>query len=195
MKLLALRCPQCGQNLAPQDNEAVVTMCGHCYTAVTLHQTGLQTIDVTYAAPSTDRVDGWLPVWVFNGRVNLQKREAQSGDKGASKDAAQLWQKVQRLYAPAWNLPAGHARSLGSQMVQAQPLFQPIPHPDDALLMEVVIAPEDGLKLLDFIVLTIEAERKDWLRDLKFNIEATTPNLWAVPGQKKGEGWVLVARV
>ncbi|NJN55912.1 MAG: hypothetical protein HC804_14900 [Anaerolineae bacterium] len=195
MKLLALRCPQCGQKLEPKQNDVVVVVCAHCFTAVTLHQTGLQPIDVHYAAPAQERVDGWLPFWLFHGRVHMQQRESQGGSKGADKDAAKLWQQVQRLYAPAWNQPAPQAREIGSHLVQSQPLFQAIPHPDGALLSETVLTPEDGLKLLDFIVLTIEAERKDMLRDLKFNIEAGTPALWAIPAQKKGDGWQLVARV
>lgn len=195
MKLLALRCPQCGQNLEPQSNEVVVVACAACHTAVTLHQSGLQPIDIYYAAPANDQVAAWLPFWVFHGRVHLERRESQGGSRGADKEAAQLWQRVQRLYAPAWELPAVRARALGSQLVQAQPLFQAIPRPADALLTEATIAPEDGLKLLDFIVLSIEAERKDWLRDLKFNIETGPPALWAIPGRQQGEGWQLVARV
>ena len=198
MKLLALRCPQCGQRLEPQHNEAVVMVCSQCFTAVTMHQTGLQPIDVHYAAPSNDQVDGWLPFWLFHGRVNIQRRESQGSSKGADKEAAQLWQRVQRLYAPAWSQPAAQARDLGRNLLQAQPLFQTIPRPDEALLTEAVIAPEDSLKLLDFIILTIEAERKDMLRDLKFQIEAGVPALWAIPAQKKGDGpgaWQLAARV
>jgi hypothetical protein len=194
MKLLALRCPQCGQKLEPQSNEVVVVACGHCHTAVTLHQSGLQPIDIYYAAPANEQVDSWLPFWVFHGRVNLQRRESQGGSKGADKEAAELWQRVQRLYTPAWSIPAQRARALGSQLVQAQPIFQAIPRPAEARLTEAIITPEDGLKLLDFIVLTIEAERKDWLRDLQFKIDAGPPALWAIPAQKKGDGWQLTAR-
>jgi hypothetical protein len=194
MKLLPLRCPQCSQKLEPQSNEVVVVACGQCYTAVTLHQSGVQPIEIHYAAPSIERVDSWLPFWLFHGRVHLHRRESQGGSKGADKDAAELWQRVQRLYTPAWNIPAPRARALGSQLVQAQPIFQAIPRPADARLTEATITPEDGLKLLDFVVLTIEAERKDWLRDLQFKIEAGPPALWAIPAQKKGDGWQLAAR-
>ncbi len=195
MKLLPLRCPQCNQKLEPHHNDVVVVVCTQCFTAVTLHQTGLQPIDVHYAAPSNERVDSWLPVWLFHGRVILHQRQSQGSSKGADKDAAELWQRAQRLYAPAWQQPARQARELGSKLVQAQPLFQAIPRPDGALLAETIITPEDGLKLLDFIVLTIEAERKDMLRDIKFNIEAGPPALWAIPAQKKGDSWQLAARV
>ncbi len=194
MKLLALRCPQCGQKLEPQQADVVAIACAHCFTAVAVHQNGLQPLDVYYAAPAQEHVERWLPFWVFHGRVHIQRRDSQGGSKGADKEAAQLWQQVQRLYAPAWHLPVAQARELGSRLVQAQPLFQAIPRPDAALISETVILPEDGLKLLDFIVLTIEAERKDWLRDLKFTIEAGPPALWAIPGRQQGAGWQLTAR-
>jgi hypothetical protein len=194
MKLLALHCPQCGQRLEPKHNEVVVTGCPHCYTAVHIQQTGLQEINVTYTAPATDQIDAWLPFWVFDGRVNIEKRESQGRSKGADEDAARLWGSPRRLYAPAWNVRAGQAREFGSRLVQKQPAFQTIERLQDALLTEAIITHEDALKLLDFIVLTIEARRKDYLRNILFQIEAGKPQLWAIPAQDKGGDWQLVAK-
>ncbi len=193
MQLLALRCPNCTQKLEPQSNEAVVTSCPQCATAVTLHQTGLQPTDITYAAPAAAEVDAWLPFWVYHGRVHIQRRESQGSSKGADKDAAQLWARVQQLYVPAWEIPVPQAREMGSQLVQKQPTFQTIERPDTAHIVEAIITPEDGHKMLDFIVLTIEARRKDMLRNLKFEVKTTASELWAIPGQQKGNNWRLVA--
>lgn len=194
MKLIALRCPQCQEKLAPRSNEAVVLFCGSCHTAVSLSQQGLTKLNVQYVAPNSQTVDEWLPFWVFHGRVNIQKRETQSGNKQAQAQSQQLWQQVQRLYAPAWELPTSQARELGSQLVQSQPAFQFASQAPQANIVEATIAPEDALKLLDFIVMSIEAERQDWLRDLKFAIETDKHELWAMPARKKGNGWEFIGR-
>lgn len=194
MKLIALRCPQCGQNLEPKHNEVVVTGCKQCHTAVQISQNGLRIIAVSYAAPAADRVDAWLPFWLFDGRVNMQRRQSQGRSKGADKDAAHLWGAPRRLYAPAWNTRASQARQIGSRLVQQQIQFQPIEQPPDALITEAIITPEDALKLLDFIVLTIEANRKDDLKEISYQIEAGQPQLWAVPAQGKDGQWSLIAK-
>ena len=77
MQLIALKCPTCGQNLKPQSNETVVVSCGNCKTAVSLHQSSIKAIDVQYAAPSSNKVEAWLPLWVYNGKVNIKRRESQ----------------------------------------------------------------------------------------------------------------------
>lgn len=195
MKLIALRCPQCRQNLNPTHNEVVVTVCDNCHTAVHISQNGLQELEVNYAAPASDQVTAWLPFWVFDGRVNLQQRESQGRSKGADKDAAQMWGAPRRLYAPAWNTQAGQARQIGSTLIQKQPAFQRIERPPAALLTEGIITPEDALKLLDFIILTIEANRKDDLKDIRYKIEAGTPQLWAIPMASSANSWKLAARL
>ncbi|MCP4359794.1 MAG: hypothetical protein GY796_17440 [Chloroflexi bacterium] len=192
MKLLALKCPQCGQRLEPHHNEAVVVGCTNCHTAVRLTQTNLTEIPVHYATPAKEKVDAWLPFWVFDGRVHIQERQVQGSSKGADKDAAKMWGQPRRLYAPAWNIRAGEARSMGGFLTRKQPDLQAVPRPENALVQEAIITPEDGLKVLDYIVLSMEARRKDMLRDLRFKIEVGQPELWAIPAQKKGKSWELV---
>lgn len=189
MQLVALKCPTCGQNLKPLSNEAVVVSCGNCKTAVSLHQSGIKAIDVKYAPPSSDKVETWLPLWVYTGKVNIKRRESQGSSKGADKDAAKLWGNAQRLYVPAWQEPVRQAREIGSRFVVRQLVFEAIEPTDAMVMQEATVSPEDGLKLLDFIVLSLEASRKDWLEDLKFEIQTMGHELWAIPARKKGSSW------
>lgn len=189
MQLIALKCPTCGQNLKPLSNEAVVVSCGECGTAVSLHQSSIKAIDVQYAAPSSNKVEAWLPLWVYTGKVNIKRRESQGSSKGADKDAAKLWDAAQRLYVPAWQEPVQQARAIGSQFVVRQPTFETIEPTDGIIMTEAIVTPEDGLKLLDFIVLSLEADRKDWLEDLQFDIKTTGHELWVIPARRKGSSW------
>lgn len=192
MKLLALRCPTCGQKLEPLHNETVVTSCQQCATAVSLQGNILQAVEVTYAAPTGDKVDAWLPFWVFHGRVNLQQRRSQGRSQGQDRAAQALWQRVKDFYVPAWEASANEARFLGGGLLEAQPDIQTISRPSEAVLNEVIFNPDDARHILDFIVISIEAKRKDMLADLQFDIELSQqPQLWAVPAQKKGSRWHL----
>ncbi|WP_420640945.1 hypothetical protein [Candidatus Leptofilum sp.] len=191
MKLLALRCPSCAQALKPQNPEVVVLGCGNCSTAVSLSDTGLDTIALQFAAPAVETFDAWLPLWVFNGRVNITNRQTQGRNKEAQQHSEQLWGYPRRLYVPAWELPTETASQLGGDLVQHQPTFQRTSQPDTFSLVEAVITPDDALKLLEFVVLNVEAARKDWLKELQFSIEAAKPQLWAIPALQAGSGWQM----
>lgn len=190
MKLLALRCPTCAQPLKPQNREVVVLRCD-CGTAVSLQDTGLDTIAVQFAASAVEKFDAWLPLWLFNGRVNIITRQTQGRNKQAEQDAQQLWGYPRRLYVPAWDMPTETASQLGGDLAQRQPLFERTSHPDNFPFIEAVVTPEDALKLLEFVVFNVEAGRKDWLKELHFTIEAGSPQLWAIPAQRAGSEWHL----
>ena len=194
MKLLALRCPTCVQALTPQNPEVVVLRCGNCETAVSISDTGLDITPIQFAAPATEpeQIDAWVPLWIFNGRVNITSRQTQGRNSQAEQDAQQLWGYSRRLYVPAWDLPTEEVCQLGGDLVQRQPAFPTIDSPPaKATLIEAVITPEDALKLLEFVVFNVEAARKDWLKELRFTIEAAEPQLWAIPAWKQGNGWRL----
>lgn len=189
MKLLALRCPECAQPLKPQNQEVIVLRCG-CGTAVSFQYSGLATFPLQFAASAVEKFDAWLPLWIFNGRVHITSRQTQGRNKQAEQDAEQLWNYPRRLYVPAWELPTEAASQLGGDLVQRQPTFERVSQPDTTHpFIEAVVTQEDALKLMEFVVLNVEAARQDWLKDLQFHIEATTPQLWAIPAQKDGSGW------
>ena len=193
MKLLALRCPTCSQSLKPQNQEVVVLRCVNCDTAVSIQDTGLETILINFATPAIEpeKIDAWVPLWIFEGRVNITSRQTQGRNSQAQQDSQQLWGYPRRLYVPAWELSTENACELGGEMVQRQPAFQNGAPPTQTPLVEAVVTPDDALKLLEFVVFNVEAARKDWLKDLRFTIETTEPQLWAIPAQKAGSGWRL----
>lgn len=191
MKLLALRCPQCAQPLAPGHDDVIVLGCANCFTVVQINTGGLHVTEVQYAAPAQEKFDAWLPLWIFNGRVHFRSRQTQERDRRSEQDAQQLWGTPRRLYVPAWQLSLHDACALGGRLVQRQPTYQAIPRPEKALLTEATVTPADALKLLEFVVLSVEAKRKDWLKNLSFEIEAGAPALWAVPARRTGSGWQL----
>lgn len=182
MKLILLVCPNCGQPLHP-DKEDVVIACPNCHTPVAIAVNGPQKMTVHYAVPGKKSASGkrWFPFWVFEGRAHILKRETQGGSRSGRKDSEKLWGASRRLYVPAWEIDLHNAQEIGSQLIQKQPEVQFVNSPEDAQLISATVTPTDARKLLEFVVLAIEARRRDWLKDLEFNLEINDPELWGMP--------------
>ena len=61
-----------------------------------------------------------------------------------------------------------------------------IERPAEAQLTPAAVSSEDALKLLEFIILAIEARRKDWLKELVFDLDIGEPELLALPRSATG---------
>ncbi len=193
MKLLALNCPVCGQRLLPKSRDVLVMGCGNCGTAVSIDpDKGIEQTTVQFAQTGSESVEAWVPLWVFDAQVKIKSRQTRQRDGRSEKASQALWGTPRRLFVPAWTLNMKVARQLGTKMVEKQPQLQAIEKPDGVQMAEAVVAQEDALKLLEFIVLSIEADRKDWLTNLQFDIETRSTELWVVAAQKRGNGWRLL---
>lgn len=73
------------------------------------------------------------------------------------------------------------AQDVGTRLIQRQPAIELIERPGTAYLAAAVVSPDDALSLLEFIILAIEARRRDWLKALDFRIDAGEPELWSLP--------------
>ena len=176
MKLIVLRCPNCGQELTPGDDDLIV-LCAPCGTAIEFTEEGLRPIEIKYAASAAKSTE-WRPWWVFTGQVSITRRETQGGNQ--RDEALRFWSQVTRFYIPAWELSLQSVREAGLAQLQKQPQLQAMPRPTGARLTPVVVSAIDARQLLDYLVLTVEAGRKDWLKDLQFTVEVGQPELWAL---------------
>jgi hypothetical protein len=181
MKLVLLRCPNCAEPLKP-DNDDVVLACKNCHTPVAIAVKGAVKMPVQFAIPPRHEPGSkrWMPFWVFTGKVNITVRETQGG-RSQEKEAVSLWGVQRRFFVPAWELGSHVAQDIGSRLIERPPTYGKIDRPEEAHLQTAIISPSDAKKLIEFIVLAIEARRKDWLRDLEFNLEVGEPQMWAVP--------------
>ncbi len=111
MKLILLRCPNCGEPLEP-GNDDVVLACNNCHTPVAIAVNGPQKMAVRFVDPGkTGKGNWWFPFWVFKGQVRIQKRETQGGSRSGRKDSEKMWGMTRHLYVPAWEME--YARSSG----------------------------------------------------------------------------------
>lgn len=186
MKLLALRCPECTHSLRPE-NDHVVVSCEFCHTAVQIGEQGATPLPVQYARPKPGvQVKKWLPFWVFHGRVHVTQRLVASDSRSRQKEMERMWGEPRHLFVPAWDLPLKRVQETGSEMIQRQPSHQAIAQPARARLAPVTLTTEDSLKVLELIILAIEARRRDMLKRLDFQIEVGEAALWALPADDHG---------
>jgi len=167
MKLILLDCPNCSHPLQP-DNDDIVFACPNCHLAVHLGAEGPEITSIRYALRRADKGDKgvWAPFWVFDGKVKIRKRETQ-GRRSNTKDSLKTWEALRRFYVPAWDLNIHTAQDVGTKA--------------EVKLVPATVSPADALKLLEFIVLAIEARRKDWLKELVFDIDVGEPILIGLP--------------
>jgi hypothetical protein len=66
------------------------------------------------------------------------------------------------------------------QLLKQPPVLNAIARPSGVRLTPVVVSAEDARNMLEFLILTLEAGRDDWLKTVDFQIEAGAPELWAL---------------
>ena len=186
MKLVALRCPNCTNPLAVE-NDDVVVLCHNCQETVAISEKGPVKMSVRFAIPAGQHGLGslWSPFWVFNGRVNIKRRDTQGRGSG-EKESRQLWGAPRALYVPAWELSMHTAQNVGSYLIQQQPDLKEVERPPEIQFTSATVTPGDARKLLEFIVLAIEARRKDMLKNLDFDLEIGQPQMMALPQRMFG---------
>lgn len=181
MKLIPLICPQCNRPLQPE-SEHIITTCEQCRQIYHLDRHGLKPLDVQFVSTGQTQAKAWWPYWVFQGQVTISKRETQGGGSQSAQEAEQLWRQPRRLYVPAWELPLNRIQEIGGQIIQQQPSLNPIERPDHFTLHPAIMTADDARKMLEFIILAIEARRQDYLKNLAFTMQINEGQLWALPG-------------
>jgi hypothetical protein len=176
MKLIALRCPACNNALAPGDDDLVIA-CEQCGAGVAIDDDGLHPIELRVATSEATATQ-YQPWWVFEGRVQLNRRETQSGNR--RDEALKFWSQPRSFFVPAWELSLQALKQDGLDMLKKQPQLQVGAKPAQLRLAPVVVSAEDARRMLEFLVLTLEAGRDDWLKNIDFKIDVGEPVLWAL---------------
>jgi hypothetical protein len=103
-------------------------------------------------------------------------RQRYKGDN--SKDMQRFWAVPRRFYVPAYEMDLEDIVALGLKWVEEQPALVAGP---PAAFEPVTVLPEDVSALAEFIVLAVEAARKDKLSRLDFDLALGEAELWIIP--------------
>ena len=174
VRLLPLICPACQTPiLAKVDERAWV--CATCQKGYLLMVDGsLRAQDIFFSSAIKPGTPG-RPFWVAPGQVTISERTTYGGDRG--KEAQDFWAAQRLFYIPAFETALEDIISAGVSMLRSPIQVQPGP---PAPFLPVVTPPEDLRPLAEFIVYSLEADRKDALKTLKFSLRLENPQLWMI---------------
>lgn len=175
VELIPLLCIRCQFPIAAQPDE-VAWVCSQCQQGQQLSDDGsLQPLEVHYAAGISAAAKG-KPYWVAQGRVQITRRQTYRGDQ--SGDMNDFWVAPRLFFVPAFTLPLEQLVQIGTQLLRQPPSLQP---GSPAAFLSVNFLPADMRPLAEYIILAVEAERKDDLRHLEFDLQLDPPQLWVLP--------------
>jgi hypothetical protein len=176
INLIPLVCPRCNTSI-PADVNEVAWVCAQCGQGLLLdEEKGLGLIEVNYAAGIPPNGLG-KPYWVSDGQVTLS-RQSYSGGKRETDEAGQFWSGPRRFFIPAFELSLENLLSDATNRLVTPPNLQPGPA---ARFQPVILSSRNILPTAEFIVMAIEAARKDKLKKVDFSLELSAPVLWILP--------------
>jgi hypothetical protein len=152
-------------------------VCAQCGQGMALDvQSGLKAMQVHFAEGIPANGIG-KPYWVAEGQVTLERDVYRSSGKSAQ-EAAQFWSRAHRFLIPAYTISQEDMLTQTSRLLLQPPPLKPGP----AVKFEpVTLSMEDIQPVAEFIVMAIEAGRKDMLKNLRFTLKLTLPTLWILP--------------
>ena len=176
INLVPLVCPRCSTPV-PALVEEVAWVCAQCAQGLVLdEEKGLDLLEVTYA-PGIPADDLGRPYWVADGRVTLS-RQAYSGGRRETEEAVQFWSVSRPFFIPAFNISLENLLSDATGRLLNPPALQPGP---PARFHPATLAVANIQPVAEFIVMAIEAGRKDKLKKVDFSVQLSTPVLWILP--------------
>jgi hypothetical protein len=175
VELIPLVCIRCSTPI-PAEPDEVAWVCAQCGQGMALNdEKGLASTEVQYATGIPLNGQG-KPFWVVEGEAALQGRQTYSGNQ--DREAQKFWSRPRSFIIPAFTCSLETLLCLGTNYLIQPPDLQPGP---PARFEPVTLYAEDVPAAAEFILVAIEAGRKDKLKEVNFSLKLTSPCLWILP--------------
>lgn len=176
VELIPLICPRCSTPL-PAEADEVAWVCRQCVAGWSLEEErGLAPLQVEYSAGIPANVPG-KPYWMAEGQVSLQRISFSSASQQASESQV-FWSRPRRFVIPAFTCTLEALLDLGTRLLLQPPVLG---SGSPVRFEPVTLAIEDLRPTAEFIVMAVEASRKDKLRQVEFSLQLSAPVLWVLP--------------
>jgi len=178
--LLPLQCLKCQTPLLAEPDE-VAWLCPTCGQAARLDNNPRDDL-LQQIAPLEIHFSNGIqpgqrgrPFWVAQGVVAVQ-RETYTGNENSQ--ALEFWQKPRTFFVPAYTCALDQLISLGMQLLK-----QPVTMMQGQVspFLPVTLSLEDVRPMAEFIIMGIEAERRDMLKSVGIQLNLAPPSLWVLP--------------
>ena len=175
VELVPLNCIQCGASIPAADDE-VAWVCYQCDQGQHLGVDGLLPLEIHYATGLRPPKKGY-PFWVCQGRVTIDRDTYGTFGK-KDNEALNFWKEPRQFIIPAFSYPLEEFSQKGVQWLQRPPLMQTGP---PSAFEPATVAADDVSAWAEFLVIALEAERKDKVKKIVFNLKLNQPELWVLP--------------
>jgi hypothetical protein len=174
--LAPLVCLHCSTPI-PAETDERAWVCAQCGQGMALDtQKGLLPLQVYYAEGIPPNTPG-KPFWVSQGQVTLERDVYRSSGRSAQ-EAGQFWSQPRRFIIPAYPTSQEDLLAQAARFLLQPPALKP---GSPAGFEPVTLSMEDIQPVAEFIVMAIEAGRKDMLKNIRFTLKLTLPTLWIMP--------------
>ena len=174
VELVALNCIRCGTPI-PAEVEEVAWVCEQCDQGQQLGENGLLPLEIHYAPGITPNQKG-KPFWVCEGNITLQRDTY--GRAKSEKEAQQFWNQPRKFVIPAFPYPVDEFANDGIYWLQNPKILKSGP----VVQFEPVTVPAEDVRIwAEFLVMALEADRKDKVKKIQFKLELADPQLWILP--------------
>ncbi len=175
VSLVPLFCTQCKAPVPAQAGE-IAWVCQQCQQGLLLDEDkGLLPYTLYFHAAIQPGSVG-LPYWIASGAVRLNRKIYGFGS--SENEAARLWAEPRLFFVPAYTCPLDKMLQIAPRMLLQPPKLQAGPL---ARFAPVTLSMADIQPLTEFIVMGIEAGRKDKLKELNLSVTLGAPQLWVLP--------------
>lgn len=182
IRLVPLLCVKCRAAIPAQPGE-LAWVCEQCGQGLLLNvsprpgpdESATSALDIFFSNAIKAGQKG-RPFWVAPGRVTITERQTYKGDEGGA--ARAFWSSPRMFYVPAWETTLGEVISTGVSLL-SNPLRLDLGSP--APFHPVVTPPADVRALAEFMVVSIEADRRDALKTIHYDLKLEPLQLWIFP--------------
>ncbi|MBP7694344.1 MAG: hypothetical protein KA764_20645 [Anaerolineales bacterium] len=176
ISLAPLLCPNCRTALPAHADESLwrCAECGQGWQLAEAEPSGLAPLAIQFDARLDPRVHG-RPFWVAEGRVTVS-REMYSGNQ--TRAAQEFWAAPRRFCVPAFTCPLETLVELGMELITRPPDLRAGP---PAPFTAVTLPRADVRDMAEFIVVGLEAGRRDQLKRVEVSLTLGEPELWILP--------------
>jgi len=173
---MPIQCLGCQTALLAEPGQ-VAWLCPTCGKAQQLDEkqpSGLAPLEIYFASGIQPGQQG-RPFWVSQGTVTVQ-RQTYSGNE--QRQAQDFWQKPRTFFVPAFSCSLEQMISQGMQLIMT-PIS--IMKGDVVPFLPVTLSVEDVRPMAEFIIMGVEAERRDMLKSVDIQLNLAPPTLWVLP--------------
>lgn len=172
VRLIPLSCIRCQGPIQAQPDE-VAWVCEQCGQGLLLSdEKGLVSLDVFFSKEIQPGSIG-KPLWVVRGTTQIKRRETYKGDE--MRAAQDFWSSPKLFYIPAWETSLDEVVSRGVALLLNPIRMETGPA---ARFLPVTTPREDLSALAEFMVVSIEADRKDAMKSIDFALSLEPAQLW-----------------